>query len=81
MHLLTEQIASGVVNKESLRRRKSSRRSIHGTLRAARGKGANELAESFRRNDDFMDEYEGEARTTETLRRMALPMHDKLSIK
>ncbi|XP_078319410.1 transmembrane channel-like protein 7 isoform X1 [Crassostrea virginica] len=76
-----EQIASGVVNKESLRRRKSSRRSIHGTLRAARGKGANELAESFRRNDDFMDEYEGEARTTETLRRMALPMHDKLSIK
>lgn len=67
--------------KESIRRRKSSRRSIHGTLRAARGKGANEVADSFTRNDDYMDELDGEARTTETLRRMALPMHDKLSIK
>lgn len=76
-----EQIASGVAAKESIRRRKSSRRSIHGTLRAARGKGANEVADSFTRNDDYMDELDGEARTTETLRRMALPMHDKLSIK
>lgn len=78
---IKEQIASGVAAKESIRRRKSSRRSIHGTLRAARGKGANEVADSFTRNDDYMDELDGEARTTETLRRMALPMHDKLSIK
>lgn len=79
---LIEQLASGSTSdKGSIRRRKSSRRSVHGTLRAARGKGASALAESFKHNDDFMDEIDGEARTTETLRRMVLPMQDKLSIK
>lgn len=76
-----EQIASGVSAKESLRRRKSSRRSLHGTIRAARGKGADELAESFKHNEEYMDELDGEARTTETLRRIAMPMQDKISIK
>lgn len=70
-----------MVVKELIRRRKSSRRSIYGTLRVVRGKGVNEVVDSFIRNDDYMDEFDGEVRIIEIFRRMVLFMYDKFFIK
>lgn len=70
-----------MVVKELIRRRKSSRRSIYGILRAVRGKGVNEVVDSFIRNDDYMDEFDGEVRIIEIFRRMVLFMYDKFFIK
>lgn len=70
-----------MVVKELIRRRKSSRRLIYGTLRAVRGKDVNEVVDSFIRNDDYMDEFDGEVRIIEIFRRMVLFMYDKFFIK
>lgn len=70
-----------MVVKELIRRRKSSRRSIYGTLRVVRGKDVNEVVDSFIRNDDYMDEFDGEVRIIEIFRRMVLFMYDKFFIK
>lgn len=70
-----------MVVKELIRRRKSSWRLIYGMLCVVWGKDVNEVVDLFIRNDDYMDEFDGEVRIIEIFRRMVLFMYDKFFIK
>ncbi|XP_033733790.1 transmembrane channel-like protein 5 [Pecten maximus] len=73
-----EQIASDVA-RQTIRRKKSKKKSFHGTVRGVHD--YNDLAASLSRDPDLMDEYDGETRTTEMLRDMAVKLTDKKEIR
>ncbi|OWF50434.1 transmembrane channel-like protein 5 [Mizuhopecten yessoensis] len=72
-----EQIASDVA--KGTIRRKKSKKSFHGTVRGHHD--YNDLAASLSRDPDLMDEFDGETRTTEVLRDMAVKLTDKKEIR
>ncbi|XP_060075217.1 transmembrane channel-like protein 5 [Ylistrum balloti] len=73
-----EQIASDAA-RQTMRRKKSKKKSFHGTVRGVRD--YNDLAASLSRDPELMDEYDGETRTTERLRDMAVKLTDKKEIR
>ncbi|XP_069123591.1 transmembrane channel-like protein 7 isoform X2 [Argopecten irradians] len=73
-----EQIASDVA-RQTIRRKKSKKKSFHGTVRGVQD--YNDLAASLSRDPVLMDEIDGETRTNEMLRDMAVRLSDKKEIR